>query len=117
MKIILIVSLFFSLAHVAHAEYFDCANLSNRAEEKGAYLNSIPSYEVIGKERLYFHYATNEICKEKVFVIHGDYLTGYTEFNDWVSHMYFNKNGDTFQGWVRKNRLKYAGNNRPDNRD
>jgi hypothetical protein len=95
----------------ASADNKACAAAAARAEQKQAFLSPPESQRVLGPGRLYFHGAPQADCRSKdVFVIPGDQLTAYTEYQGWYSVMYMNPaTGDDFQGWVRADRLKSTG--------
>lgn len=68
-------------------------------------------HRVIGEGRLYFYSEPNEnnIIKD-IFVIPGDELIAYEDYNGWYSVMYFNKKtGKNYEGWVKSKRLKWIG--------
>jgi len=85
-----------------------CREINNQAYKNEALL--IPSgkiYSVTGTGKLYIHHAPSIECKPKTadFIINGDKVQAYTEYNDFFSIMYFKKNGTTIEGWVLKDRL------------
>lgn len=77
------------------------------------YLPERLQYTVAGAGRLHFHTAPDAKCIDrKTFVIPGDALVAYTEYGDdraWSNVVYTKKDGDTVSGWVRTERLKFAG--------
>ena len=93
----------------------NCPVLNQQAEQQKAYLNPPSTFAVIGKGRLYFHTAPNEHCRSRdIFVIPGDELIAYTEYQGWYSVMYSNpRSGQDFHGWVRSERLTMRGTIRP----
>lgn len=92
-----------------------CDGVSKVAESERVFLNPPSTHAVIGEGRLYFHVAPNDACRSKdVFVIPGDELIAYTEFNGWYSVMYLNpETGEDFNGWVKSERLQMIGAIRP----
>lgn len=88
-----------------------CDQRNAQAENLQARLVPPFSFQVIGAGRLQFYSAPDAACKKHgVFVIPGDQLIGYGEYEHWVSVMYFNpKTGTDAQGWVDSRRLKYRG--------
>ncbi len=95
----------------------NCDRLAKAAESNGAMLSPPVSYEVGGDGRLYFFSAPDESCRMPgTFVIPKDSLAAYTEYKGWYSVMYLTKKGDPVQGWVRADRLKFAGTLGPDGR-
>ena len=92
-----------------------CPTLNQQAEQQQAYLNPPSTYAVTGKGRLYFHTAPNDHCRSReIFVIPGDELIAYTEYQGWYSVMYSNpRSGQDFHGWVRPERLIMRGTIRP----
>lgn len=74
----------------------------------------IPGYDsgrqVIGQGRAYFYSVPHEACKIKeLFVIPGDLVDAYEEYNKFTSVMYSNGKGDQTWGWIKSNRLKGIG--------
>jgi len=89
----------------------DCTTLNKQAQEKELRRWPLSSYRVTGAGRLHFHSAPDAACRDaKLFVIPGDKLTVYTEYQGYVSVMYLNpKSGDDFMGWVEAKRLEFVG--------
>ena len=107
------ISLF--LAASSRAAQTTCQQIAQRAEQQQALFNPPASYAVMGKGRLYFHTAPDDSCRSReVFVIAGDELIAYTEYQGWFSVMYSNpRSGQDFHGWVRSERLSMRGTMRP----
>ena len=89
----------------------DCATLNKQAQDEELRRVPVSSYRVTGAGRLHFHTAPDAACRDaKVFVIPGDKLTVYTEYQGYVSVMYLNpKSGEDFLGWVEARRLEFVG--------
>jgi hypothetical protein len=89
----------------------DCAQLGGLAQKREIRLSPPSAYKVGGTGRLPFHTAPDPSCRDKkIFVIPGDRLTAYSEFQGYTSVMYLNpKSGETFNGWVESKRLEFAG--------
>ena len=89
----------------------DCAALAKQAEQRERRLVPVLRLSVIGQGRLHFHRAPDASCRdEKVFVIPGDSVNGYAEYEGWTWVMYVNPaSGKDFQGWVPDARLKNVG--------
>ena len=95
----------------ACADQATCTHIAKQAEQAQSYFSPVEGYQVVGTGRLYFHTAPHAHCRSKdVFVIPGDHLIAYTEYQGWVSVMYMNPKTDTaYQGWVPSQRLKFTG--------
>jgi hypothetical protein len=89
----------------------DCLALEKRAEKDERRIVPVLRISVIGKGRLHFHRAPHADCRDdKVFVIPGDSLNGYAEYENWTWVMYVNPaSGKDFKGWVPDSRLKSVG--------
>lgn len=99
----------------AWADASACRKVARQAEDGQILLNPPASHKVVGEGRLYFHVAPHPDCRSRnVFVIPGDELVAYSEFNNWYSVMYANpKTGKDYDGWVESRRLKMIGTVRP----
>jgi hypothetical protein len=112
----MILALILSLCLLAIAPHavaaVDCKALDAKANDTG---DRIPGHAagrvVIGSGRTFFHSAPDARCKMKgVFVIPGDHLIAYTEYEGWTSVMFVNlKTSDDAIGWVESSRLKADG--------
>jgi hypothetical protein len=93
----------------------DCAGLAKQAEQRERRIVPILRLSVTGQGRLHFHHAPDKGCRDdKVFVIPGDALTGYAEYEGWTWAMYVNPaSGKEFQGWVPDARIKSVGTMAP----
>jgi hypothetical protein len=96
---------------LAFADQATCTHIAQQAEQAQRYFSPVEGYQVVGTGRLYFHTAPHAHCRSKeVFVIPGDHLIAYTEYQGWVSVMYINpKTSQDSQGWVPSQRLKFTG--------
>ncbi|MFW0697829.1 hypothetical protein [Pantoea sp. R13S299] len=99
-------ALVLSLPLMANANDF-CQNLSSEANNKGVNFDNTDNvYKVGGKGRLYFYSAPDEKCIEKeVFVVPGNELYAYVEYENYYSVMYVTNDGNQVDGWVKKDRL------------
>lgn len=88
-----------------------CSEINVNARSAQSYIDSDKSgYIVSGHGRLYFYNAPDESCINKEqFLITGDLVNVYTEFNGFSSVMYFKKNGETVEGWLKSESLKSTG--------
>lgn len=88
-----------------------CQNLDKNASAKGVRFDNTDNvYKVNGKGRLQFYSAPDVQCLDKgTFVIPGDSLYAYVEYQGFYSVMYLTKDGDQVTGWVEKNRLQETG--------
>ena len=95
----------------AFANQATCHHLAQQAEKAQSFFSPVVGYQVSGTGRLYFHTAPHAHCRSKdVFVLPGDHLTAYTEYQGWVSVMYINpKTYQDYHGWVQSQRLKFTG--------
>ncbi len=89
----------------------DCERVAAEAENKGAVVIPRAVFDVIGKGRLQFYSAPSLNCvMTGVFVVRGDSLISYVDFNQWMKVAYVRKDGDMIEGWVSDvARLKYSG--------
>ncbi len=99
------------------AEKDNCDHALKRAESDQIRISPASSFKVLGEGRLYFHSAPSENCRiNSTFVIPGDDLVAYTEYNGWYSVSYINpKTGKDYDGWVDSKRLKLVGTIAPKN--
>ena len=88
-----------------------CADLGNKAHVEQAYLERSKSiFEVISKNRLYFNSAPSNKCKVKdLFLVPGDKVIGYAEYDNFLSAAYFKGDGDSVDGWLDMTQLKNTG--------
>lgn len=88
-----------------------CDQVNSSAELNQIYTDKTQSgYVVIGHGRLYFHTSPNSDCIEKkIFLVKGDLVNTYAEYNGFSSIIYFKKNGESVEGWVESNRLRSTG--------
>lgn len=93
----------------------DCIGLREKAEKGERRIVPTMGLKVIGEGRLHFHRAPHKGCRDdKVFVIPGDAVTGYAEYEGWTWVMYVNpRSSDTFEGWVPDARIKNVGTMAP----
>lgn len=99
-----------SLATTSAASDF-CDTIKKTAEIKQAYLaHNKNNFIVVSKGRLYFKSAPSERCALKnLFLIPGDQVIGYTEYNGFISAAYFKQNGESVDGWLDEKWLKNTG--------
>jgi hypothetical protein len=93
----------------------DCIGLGQQAEQRERRIVPIMRLSVIGEGRLHLHRAPHNACRDdKVFVIPGDALVGYAEYEGWTWVMYVNpRTNDEFRGWVPDARIKNTGTMAP----
>ncbi|MGN5575475.1 hypothetical protein [Enterobacter sp. Lyrl_3] len=106
----LIVLLLSFVPLISNAEDF-CSSVSAKADIERAIIPSSDSgYKVSGKGRAYFYFAPNEKCAIKnLFIIPGDLVNGYADYNNFTYIMYFTKDGKDVEGWMKSNRLAPTG--------
>ncbi len=64
-------------------------------------------YEVFWEGQLYFYSAPDDQCiSENIYMVRGDQVDAYAEYNNYLFVIYFTKVGHEVSGWVKKNRLK-----------
>ena len=99
----------FSLGATSASDF--CDTIKNTAEIKQAYLaHNKNNFIVVSKGRLYFKSAPSGRCALKnLFLIPGDQVIGYTEYNGFISAAYFKQNGDSVDGWLDEKWLKNTG--------
>ncbi|WP_051880693.1 hypothetical protein [Buttiauxella noackiae] len=88
-----------------------CNEINIKSESIQVHVDSDQSgYVVSGDGRLYFYDAPDNSCiNKKLFLIKGDIVNVYAEFNGFYSVMYFKKNGETVEGWLKSERLSPTG--------
>lgn len=65
------------------------------------------TYKIIGSEKVAVHSAPHSKClyEKKIFLIGSERVQVYTEYNGFLSIIYFKNDGSTVEGWVRKENL------------
>ncbi|QKJ85705.1 hypothetical protein PMPD1_0733 [Paramixta manurensis] len=88
-----------------------CEEKDNLAQQKGVRFDSYNNgFSVTGHGRLYFYSAPDVACKNKdTFIVPGDVVNAYLDFNGYYSVMYFRGDGSQVEGWVKSSRLKENG--------
>lgn len=67
-------------------------------------------YIVSDPKRVYFYSAPDENCKiNGLFIIKGDLVNSYAEYQGFSSVMYFKKDGETANGWIHSDSIKSTG--------
>lgn len=105
-----------TLPTLAYAKDLCSGTASDEARQRGVeiYLPGRPGDQeahrpvmrVARKGRLQFYSVPNKNCKmDGTFIIPGDTVIGYTEFNGFTLVDYFRRNGDSIEGWVESDRL------------
>lgn len=107
----MIRGLFFVLFFSPLASWGGCAEINSIAEQNQTLVPTDESgYVVNDKSRVYFYSAPDEKCKIKgVFIIYGDLVNSYADYQGFSSVVYFKKNGDTVSGWVNSDSIKPTG--------
>ncbi|WP_137765446.1 hypothetical protein [Nissabacter sp. SGAir0207] len=103
--------LFLSLIASSFLSWGGCGDKNKLAEQKQSIEPTAQSnYIVKYKPRVYFYSAPNEACKIKdTFIIKGDVVSVYAQYNGFSSVMFFRKNGDAVIGWVRSDSIEPTG--------
>lgn len=103
--------LFSFLFLISFLSWGGCADINAAAENEQVLIPSYESgYVVSDRERVYFYSAPDESCKIKdVFIVNGDFVNSYADYQGFTSVMYFKKNGDVVNGWVHSKSLKPTG--------
>ncbi|MEA9390197.1 hypothetical protein SJI19_06480 [Acerihabitans sp. TG2] len=106
--LLLFILFFLSISLYAKEE---CDEINAKSESSQSYVDGEQSgYIVSGSGRLYFYDAPDEKCiNKKIFLIKGDLVNVYAEFNGFSSVMYFKKNGETVEGWLKSQILLPTG--------
>lgn len=81
----------------------DICRLSS--EEKGKINYTASNGVISGDGRSYFYLSPVDDCENKVFLIPGDKITYYKEYNGYVFVDYISREGKNFNGWMKKNRI------------
>lgn len=88
----------------------NCKTISDKADSEGILIDSNRSgYKVVEKSRLYFYKSPNENCRETIFIVNGDYVDSYLEYNGFMYIMYFSRDENVFTGWVKSSGLTPTG--------
>ncbi|MGC0832102.1 hypothetical protein [Pantoea agglomerans] len=84
-----------------------CQQMATNANAKGVRFDNTDNvYRVGGSGRLQFYSAPDGRCVEKdVFVVPGNELYAYVEYEKYYSVMYVANDGNQANGWVEKERL------------
>lgn len=85
-----------------------CADYGRKSEGAQSYIDQGKnSFEVASPGRLYFYDSPNKACKiSNLFLVPGDIITGYTEYNGFVSVAYAKTESWSITGWLDKSQLK-----------
>jgi hypothetical protein len=69
-----------------------CAEIEARSAQDHVLIPShLSGYRVVGAGRAYIYSAPGEACYNKqLFLVPGDLLNGYLEYNDFISMLYIN---------------------------
>jgi hypothetical protein len=89
-----------------------CTEIEARSAQGHVLIPSHRSgYRVIGADRAYIYSAPGETCYSKqLFLVPGDLLNGYLEYNDFMYMLYINpSSGKETTGWIKLSRVKGAG--------
>lgn len=98
------------LASPCFAEKSRCDQIAAKAEKEQYHVRPIQGLRVTGSKRLYFHGAPDKACAKKIYVIPGDDLIAYGEWQGWFSVQYTSKKtGKISSGWVRTDRVETTG--------
>ncbi|WP_409309529.1 hypothetical protein [Pectobacterium sp. B1J-3] len=103
--------IFFILCLFSPFSFALCEDVNLIAEQKQIlFPHSDSGYLVTEKERTYLYSAPDEKCKLKdIFLIRGDRIDVYSEYNGFLSMMYLKKNGESITGWIRSHSVKPTG--------
>ncbi|MBV8044014.1 hypothetical protein [Pluralibacter sp.] len=93
---------------VLPAQNSKCSDADNIAAKKQEKIPSDNSgYVIKSTGRTYFYSAPDESCRIKdLFIVQGDLVNVYADYNGFTSIMYFKKNGNPITGWVHSDTLK-----------
>lgn len=85
----------------------DCARLQQHARDIQPALPAPQSAVVAASGRTAFHSGPDASCQRKdLFVIRGDALTVYRQWNGWMQVRYRARDGQTYDTWVLGERLQ-----------
>lgn len=94
----------------AHAQPLACKNLGGRVYKEQSWIRPVQGMVVSAPQRLHFHSAPDAACVSQVYVVHGDALTAYNEWQGWFSVQYTHpKSGKISSGWVKGDGLRATG--------
>ncbi|UAN18876.1 MULTISPECIES: hypothetical protein [Enterobacterales] len=107
----MIRKLFFVLLFAPLMSWGGCAEINSVAEQNQTLIPTNESgYVVNDMHRVYFYSAPDEGCKIKgLFIVRGDLINVYADYQGFSSVMFFKKNGDTVSGWVHSDSIKSTG--------
>ncbi|MCG0458849.1 hypothetical protein L6R44_22550 [Enterobacter cloacae complex sp. ECC445] len=95
----------FRLLPAQNSKCSDADNIAAKKQEKIPSDNS--GYVIKNTGRTYFYSAPDESCRIKdLFIVQGDLVNVYADYNGFSSIMYFKKNGNPITGWVHSDTLK-----------
>ncbi|WP_449551247.1 hypothetical protein [Lelliottia amnigena] len=85
-----------------------CSNTNKTAPTDQEKIQSDDSgYVIKNAGRTYFYSSPDESCKiEDLFIVQGDLVNVYADYNGFSSIMYFKKNGVPITGWIHSDTLK-----------
>jgi len=103
--------LLFIILFIPIISWGGCVEINSSAEQYQTLNPTNESgYVVIDNSRVYFYSAPDERCKIKgLFIVHGDLVNSYADYQGFSSVMYFKKNGDIVSGWIHSNSIKPTG--------
>jgi SH3-like domain-containing protein len=85
----------------------DCARLQQHAQDIQPALPSPRAGVVIASGRTAFHSGPDASCQRKqLFVIRGDALTVYRQWNGWMQVRYRARDGQAYDTWVAGERVQ-----------
>ena len=94
----------------AQAEPAACQIVAARADKEQSWIRPVQGMVVSAPKRLHFHTAPDAACVSKVYVVHGDALMAYNEWQGWFSVQYTHpKSGKISTGWVKGDGVETTG--------
>ncbi|MDO5686949.1 MAG: hypothetical protein Q4G42_06165 [Neisseria sp.] len=107
MKRIILIALL-TVSSSAYAA--DCTQLAQSADATAEHIIPRVTFQVSGKDRLYFYSAPADECRTQAFIIPKDHVIAYQTSGAWTYVMYLHpKTHQDTGGWIRTDRLEFIG--------
>lgn len=104
MKALVLVMFLLLPAVTKGDEYCNSLNINSFKKESRLYPEGAV-YVVRRGGRTHFYSGPDGSCKKSQFIIRGDKVQVYTQYNEFVSVVYFKRDGGVETGWVLKESL------------
>jgi len=86
------------------SEYCNNLNLGSFKKESRIYPEGMV-YVVRNRGRTYFYSGPDGSCRKSQFIVRGDKVQVYTQYNEFISVAYLKRNGEVEAGWILRGGL------------